>query len=91
MKRVLMSILVIVALAGNGAWAVGYRSWVGEEPDRIPVVVVAGTPHDMGVALGTLMKKEISAFTPKYMEAVQGRGGEHLHKGNRHLFLLPSR
>ena len=76
MRKATVLILAVVLLAGNAALAVGYRTSVGEEPDRIPVVVVSGTPHDMGLALGTLMKAEISAFTPRYFEAIQQRGGD---------------
>ena len=75
MKRFAAIVLCILALS-NLAAASGYRTFVGDEPDRIPVVVLAGTPHEMGAAMGALMKNEISAFVPKYMEMIQARGGE---------------
>ena len=76
MKRAALMMLMVVVFAASGAWAAGYRTSVGEGADTIPLVVVAGTPHEMGLALGSLMKNEISAFTPSYMEAIQKRGGE---------------
>lgn len=76
MKRFVVVTFCALALASNWALANGYRTSVGEEPDRIPVVVLTGTPHEMGVAMGALMKNEISAFVPKYMEMTQQRAGE---------------
>jgi len=76
MKHISLLIVLISLLAAGPAVAAGYRTSVGEGADSVPVVVVAGTPHEMGVALGTLMKNEIAAFTPRYLEAIQRRGGD---------------
>lgn len=78
MRRTLRFVFLLAVLSGAGAWAAGYRTTVGEGADAIPVVVVSGTPHEMGVALGTLMKDEISAFMPRYLEAIQKRGSEQV-------------
>lgn len=40
------------------AVAEGYRTTVGEGPDEIPLIVVKGTPYEMGFAFGSLMKEE---------------------------------
>lgn len=69
--RTSLSILLCVWVSGLAA-AEGYRTTVGEGADTIPVVVVSGTPHEMGLAMGTLMKKEISTFLPQYMAMAQG-------------------
>jgi hypothetical protein len=71
MKCRTIVLLAVCLLAGGWAVADGYRTSVGEGPDTIPVIVVTGTPHEMGLALGTLMKKEISEFLPQYMKMVQ--------------------
>jgi len=49
----------------------GYRTSVGSGPDEIPVVVVNGTPCEMGYHYGRLMKPEIQAFMPRFLEHVQ--------------------
>ncbi|MDX9975826.1 MAG: C45 family peptidase [FCB group bacterium] len=70
-RRTFVCIAVCVFVCGL-AVAEGYRTTVGDGADAIPVVVVSGTPHEMGLALGTLMKKEISTFLPQYMAMAQG-------------------
>lgn len=42
----------------------GYRFTVSNGVARVPVVVVGGTPYQMGWQLGHLMRAEIQAFTP---------------------------
>jgi isopenicillin-N N-acyltransferase like protein len=42
----------------------GYRSAVTNGPVVVPVVVVGGTPYQMGWHFGRLMKGEINAFVP---------------------------
>jgi isopenicillin-N N-acyltransferase like protein len=64
-------LLCALALVYGIARAEGYRTTVGDGADAIPVVVVTGTPFEMGKALGALMTREISAFMPAYMEAIQ--------------------
>jgi len=74
MKRSSVVVIAVIMLVGSGSWAAGYRTTVGEGADQIPLVVVSGTPHEMGLALGTLMKNEINAFTPRYLRP--SRSGE---------------
>ena len=74
MKRHLAAATLALVLIGGWASADGYRTSVGEGVDVIPVVVLTGTPFEMGNAMGVLMKAEINAFVPKYMEAAQGEG-----------------
>ena len=54
MNRVtLTSWWMAVALMGaNTLKAEGYRTTVGTAPDDFPVMVVSGTPYEMGLSLG---------------------------------------
>ena len=45
----------------------GHRTTVGEGDSRIPVVVVRGTPYEMGWHLGHLTRDEIQKFIPTAM------------------------
>jgi PhoPQ-activated pathogenicity-related protein len=63
---------VHVNLAGApGVGGSGYRTSVGSGADEIPVVVVNGTPYEMGYQYGRLMKPEIQAFIPHFLDYVQ--------------------
>ena len=42
----------------------GYRTLMGEGDSRLPVVLVRGTPYEMGRQLGELMAEPIRAFVP---------------------------
>ncbi len=48
----------------------GDRTTIGNGERRIPVVVVRGTPYEMGWHLGRLMKEEIRAFLPMALQKV---------------------
>lgn len=69
MKRSLVILLLVsclaIATAFSGCAApkmpAGYRTTVGTGEDAITVVVVRGTPYEMGRAFGALMKDEINA------------------------------
>jgi len=74
-KRVL-AFSILVAFVSCGAWAAGYRTSVGVEPDAIPLVVVTGTPYEMGLALGTLMKKEVNELLGTFLGGAQLLGGK---------------
>jgi isopenicillin-N N-acyltransferase like protein len=63
--------LAVALVAANNLRAEGYRTTLGTAPDNFPVIVVSGTPYEMGLALGTLMKPEIQAFAPAFLEAAQ--------------------
>ena len=58
--------------------AEGYRTSLGTAPDGFPVVVVAGTPYQMGRSLGALMKPEIQAFAPRFLAGAQQARGDAL-------------
>ncbi len=58
--------------------AEGYRTRLGTAPDGFPVVVVAGTPYQMGRSLGALMKPEIQAFAPRFLAGAQQARGDAL-------------
>lgn len=53
----------------------GYRASVSSGGATIPVVVVGGTPRQMGWHLGRLMAKEIQAFVPQLLAKVKGAMG----------------
>jgi isopenicillin-N N-acyltransferase-like protein len=67
--------ILLLALAGL-VRAEGYRTSLGTAPDDFPVVVVTGTPYEMGVSLGKLMKPEIQAFVPMFQQAAESMGKE---------------
>ena len=78
MKHYSLVMSCVMVLVSGWTWADGYRTTVGEGADVIPVVVVTGTPFEMGKAMGALMKEEINAFVPKYMATAQrGEGGRY--------------
>src|SRR5512147_1271527 len=68
-------LVLLVAAFANFSHAKGYRTVLGAAPDEFPVVVVSGTPREMGFALGSLMKPEITAFAPRFYEAAQRAAG----------------
>jgi hypothetical protein len=71
-----LGILWLCCAMACHTWAEGYRVTLGTAPDCFPVVVVSGTPKEMGLALGTLMRPEIQAFAPRFLEmAQQEKGG----------------
>ena len=45
----------------------GYRVAVGGDGTQFPVIVVRGTPYEMGRQLGTLIADQMQAFIPKAM------------------------
>jgi hypothetical protein len=51
----------------------GYRGVVAHGDARLPVVVLGGTPYEMGWHLGRLMNEEIQAFVPV---AIKGLAAE---------------
>jgi hypothetical protein len=58
--------------------AEGYLTSLGTAPGHFPVVVVAGTPYEMGHSLGILMKPEIRAFAPRFLAGAQQARGDAL-------------
>ena len=49
----------------------GYRTSVGSGADEVPVVVVSGTPYEMGYHYGSLMKTEVQTFITQFLGFVQ--------------------
>jgi isopenicillin-N N-acyltransferase like protein len=74
--------LALLLAAIPTARAEGYRTSLGTPPDAFPVVVVTGTPYEMGLSLGTLMKPEIQKFVPFFMGEAQGAGEADLSAAN---------
>lgn len=70
-----MSGLFVVAiglmLPSCAAPSVCYRTSVGSGPDEIPVVVVSGTPYEMGHALGRLTAAEARRCATSWLSAAQ--------------------
>lgn len=60
--------------AGNPGGG-GYRTRVAGDGAEIPVVVVGGTPRQMGWHLGRLMAAEIKALVPPLLAKVKGSMG----------------
>ncbi|MCL4408532.1 MAG: C45 family peptidase [Thermotogae bacterium] len=52
--------LSAIEIGGNG-----HRRDIKNDDRTIPIVVVQGTPYEMGYHLGSLMKEEIQRFVPK--------------------------
>ena len=74
-------LLCLLAIAGP-VRGEGYRTSAGTAPDDFPVVVVTGTPYEMGLSLGTLMKPEIQGFVPLFLRGAQEMGGNELSATN---------
>ncbi|MBI4559195.1 MAG: hypothetical protein HY706_16545 [Candidatus Hydrogenedentes bacterium] len=53
------------------ALAAGYRTMTGSGSDEVPVLVVTGTPYEMGYALGQLMKDEVRGLLGTYLQIAQ--------------------
>ena len=70
--------LAVGLVAATILRAEGYRTRLGTAPDGFPVVVVAGTPYQMGRSLGALMKPEIQAFAPRFLAGAQQARGDAL-------------
>jgi len=62
---------VIVVAAIAPCLAAGYRTSIGSGADQIPVVVVSGTPYEMGYSYGRLMRSEIKPCLEKYLARAQ--------------------
>lgn len=52
----------------------GYRTTVGTGADRVHVVVVKGTPYEMGYDIGSLMAAESAANMVDFLAAIIGMG-----------------
>ncbi len=54
-----------------GIGGASYRASVGAGAEEIPLVVVSGTPYEMGYQYGQRMRTEIQAFVPSFLSYVQ--------------------
>ncbi len=80
--KTLLSGILLLALMSARPHAEGYRTTLGTAPDDFPVVVVTGTPFEMGLALGRLMQKEIQGFAPEFLKMAQQIEGNKLSDKN---------
>jgi len=69
--RVLLSCCIAAAVF-SPALAEGRRTSIGSGADAIPVVIVSGTPYEMGQSYGSLMASEINACLGGYLAVAQG-------------------
>lgn len=72
-SRFAMPVLLLFAIA-SAASADGYRTTVGSGESEIPVVVVRGTPYEMGLALGKLTAPEARSLVDGFLALVQSSG-----------------
>lgn len=64
------------------AQAEGYRTSLGTAPDDFPVIVVSGTPYEMGKSLGVLTRPEMQTFVPAFLRQAEQVGGADLSSTN---------
>ena len=70
MKKITIMLTLLVCLS-FAVFADGYKVMVGSGDDAIPVVVVGGTPYEMGYALGSLMKNEVNQLLGRFLGGAQ--------------------
>ena len=78
-KAVLLLVSMLACLPVYGG---GYRTSVGTGADEIPVVVVYGTPHEMGRAQGQLLRDELAQCLERFVGAAVASGVELLQPPN---------
>jgi len=71
MRRISFVLLLLAVVAAGPALAAGYRTSVGTGADAIPVIVVSGTPYEMGYSYGSLMAAEVSACASRFVAYAQ--------------------
>lgn len=71
MKCKALLFVVLVGLSASFAQAEGYRSFVGEGENKIPLVVLKGTPYEIGFAFGKLTKEESRKVVFGFLTAAQ--------------------
>ncbi|MCA9101367.1 MAG: hypothetical protein KDA63_09465 [Planctomycetales bacterium] len=70
-KLTLVALLAIWSAFGSTVLADGYLTSVGDGADEIPVVVVRGTPYEMGRKQGELIKDDAVQLTATFMTLLQ--------------------
>jgi len=71
MRRFSVMVCLLIAAAVCPALGAGYRTSVGTGADAIPVVVVSGTPYEMGFSHGSLMAAEVNACVTGFLTYAQ--------------------
>ncbi len=71
------SLIGIAGIFSPLAWCEGARTSVGTGDDAISVIIVKGTPYEMGYAFGSLMREETQALIRRYLEAARTLGDRY--------------
>jgi len=73
MKSILVGLSLVLGLfvSGYGQKSKIYSEFAGEGEDRIEIIVVSGTPHQMGVELGRHLKNQARQSMEKYLHSAQ--------------------
>lgn len=73
MKKVVIafSLLLALIISSYGQKSKIYTEYAGQGDDRIEIIVVSGTPHQMGVELGKHLKDKARESMQKYLNAAQ--------------------
>lgn len=66
--------LLLGCLLATPADAKGYRTTAGSGDAEFPVVVVRGTPYEMGLALGKLTAPEAQSLVDSFLALIQSSG-----------------
>ena len=66
-------ILIFVGFLPATVWAEGYRTSIGSGGDEISVVVVKGSPFEMGRSMGVLLKNEVRDCMGGFLAAVRNQ------------------
>lgn len=69
-QMLFIAIVTVLSLC-ESVLAEGYLTSIGEGADKIPVVVVKGTPYEMGKQQGTLIKAPATEMITSLMQRVQ--------------------
>jgi isopenicillin-N N-acyltransferase like protein len=70
-KYLLLTVAVLCLTFSGVIQAEGYRTTVGTGTDQIPLIVVKGTPYEMGKQQGELMKEEATTLVTTFMKAIR--------------------
>ena len=66
-----LGLLICFSINGFGQKSKAYSEYAGQGEDRIQVVVVSGSPHQMGVQLGKILKDQAIKTLQLYMSSAQ--------------------
>lgn len=69
--RLVLLVAIVYAGGIKPARADGYLTAVGEGDNRIPLIVVRGTPYEMGRKQGELIRDEAAGFINAFLKIVQ--------------------